>query len=184
MRSFDYLHDARPDTLRRILAVRVPKRLYSPLCALLCAWALLAGAWTIELHRLSEARALAHAAQTRYEASRRALERTEISYRRVQRLVALDERVRRIEGSGDRDARRLVAIGNRLPAHAWLTSIAERNDGIALDGRADALDTVASAVVDLAAGNGLPAARLVGVERSVDAAGVFIYHVRLSGGNP
>ncbi len=139
MISFDFVRSAPPDWLRYLLEIRVPQRLHNALIGVLAAILFVSGAWVIEHHRAATARAIEVAYRQRFENSQRALIRTKIFYERVQALIALDRRVRRIVASGDADAYRLAQIANNLPTHAWLTSISRDPSGIALEGRADNL---------------------------------------------
>jgi Tfp pilus assembly protein PilN len=150
MSSFDYLHSAHPDWLRRLVDIRIPERLYAPLLGLLTACVAIAGAWGIEKQRLLQAQHIEAAYRSRFEISERAVRKTRIYYDRVTALVSLDRQIRTIVDSGNTDARRLAEIANNLPPHAWLTQIVrDERGGVSLEGRAKDLAVVAGVLRSL-----------------------------------
>lgn len=136
---FDYARSAPPEILRRALEFRIPERVRGALTALALAALVVAGAWLIEAHRLQATLQMESIYRTRFDASERALRQTHVYEERVKRLLELDAQIQSIRRSGTLDARRLAEISNALPAHAWLTSIAQEGDAIALEGRAEDL---------------------------------------------
>jgi Tfp pilus assembly protein PilN len=155
MISFDYLHSARPDWLQKVQELRIPERLHAPLFALFCVIAALAGAWTIEKHRLTDAQDVEAAYRSRFELSEQSVKKTKIYYDRVIALVSLDRRLREIVNSGDADSRHLAEIANKLPPHAWLMQITRDDTGISLEGRAANLAVVSGVLRSLMGAAGL-----------------------------
>jgi Tfp pilus assembly protein PilN len=149
MTSFDYARSAPPECVRRILEFRIPARFHGLLAAFCVAALLVAGAWLVEAHRLQAALDVESIYRRRFDASERALRKTDVYENRVKRLVALDERIRDIQTSGQKDARRLAEIANALPSHAWLTAIAYDGDAIRLEGRARDLRVLSDVVRSL-----------------------------------
>ncbi len=150
MTAFDYLHAPQPAWVSRVGAIRVPSYLHSALAALFFAVFIVTATWAIESHRLHAALTVQQIYEVRLERSRTDMERTKVLYGRLERLAAIDRQVHEIERSGDLDAKRLAEIADRLPPHAWLTSIARDSDGIALEGRARDLAAVSRTVRALA----------------------------------
>lgn len=183
MISFDFMHSARPDWLRGLIEIRVPHRLYNALSGVAAALAIVAGAWTIEHHRFSDARAMEAAYQRRFDSSERALQKTKIFYDQVQALTALDRHVRRIVASGDADARRLAEIANNLPEHAWLTSISRDQNGVALEGRAQNLGVISGVLHGLMRARTLRNPILTSAQAVAEPTheGIIKYAVRLEG---
>lgn len=148
--SFDFSRSAPPEFLRRILEFRIPERYHAALIALTGVALTMAGAWTIESHRLHQTLQLQAVYERRYDSSVRALARTNVFETRVKRLSALAARIRTIRASGYTDARRLAEIANHLPQHAWLTSIAYDGDAVSLEGRARDLGVLSAVIRGLA----------------------------------
>lgn len=141
---FDYLHSARPLLLRRILELRVAERFHTSLYVLAGAIVIVVGAWGIESFRLREALKMEAVYQLQYDAAQSRLKESNLYYDRVERLVGLDQRIRRIAATGDADANTLAEIANELPQHAWLTGISHDATGLALEGRAKDLQVVSA----------------------------------------
>jgi hypothetical protein len=142
LNSFNYLRSARPDWLRRLTDLRVPERLHAALLGVVVATTFTCGACGIEQHRLSQARQHEVYNRQRFQRSLRALEKSRVYYDRVRALVNLDMRVRAIVASGHSSALLLAELANRLPQHAWLTSISRDESGTILEGQARDLDTI------------------------------------------
>lgn len=143
---FDYLHSARPMLVTRIFELRIPPRFHNVLFALAGAIIIVAGASGIEAYRLREALKVEAVYQQRSDQAREQLRAANVYSGRVQGLISLDRRVRRIAASGDEDARTLAEIANRLPAHAWLTSISRDETGLALQGHAKNLEILGNVI--------------------------------------
>jgi hypothetical protein len=149
MTSFDYLHSTRPAWLRRALEFHIPERMQAAVLAVVCAIGVSSAACAIERVRLSDALRLEGAYRQKFETSQSAMQKTKVHYARVRALVALDREVREIAASGNVDARTLAAIGNALPARAWLVSITHDRDGIMLEGRAPNFGVIAEVLRSL-----------------------------------
>ncbi|MDQ2871526.1 MAG: PilN domain-containing protein [Candidatus Eremiobacteraeota bacterium] len=169
--GFDYLHDARPVWLMRLYAMRVPAYLHNAASALFCAIVIVLGAWGIEVNRLHVALTTQQLFEVRFEASRTEMERTNVLYDRLKRLAGVDRQVHDIERSGDLDARRLAEIADRLPTHAWLTSIARDDSGLTLEGRARDLAVIGRTVRALATGRFIGNPVLLSATADSDAGG-------------
>lgn len=146
MTSFDYARSAPPEFVRRVLEFRIPDRFHAVLAAFCVAALVVTGVWLIEAHRLQAALEVESIYRRRFDASERALRKTDVYENHVKELLALDERIRDIQASGRKDARRLAGIANALPSHAWLTAIAYDGDAIRLEGRAQDLRVLADVV--------------------------------------
>jgi Fimbrial assembly protein (PilN) len=146
MISFDFSRSAPPEFLRRVLEFRIPDRYHAALMALTGVALTIAGAWSIESHRLHQTLRLQAFYQRRYDSSVHALARANVFEARVKRLSVLAARVRTIRASGYADARRLAEIANNLPRHAWLTSIAYDGDAVSLEGRARDLGVLSDVI--------------------------------------
>lgn len=164
---FSYLRHSPPDAIERLRALRIAPELQAPLSALVTACAVILGWWCLERHwiavaRLEEARALAH-----LQDSRNAFAATKIVRADVNRLLALDARLRRIRVSGSVVARSVVRIADELPKRAWLTSITPFQSGLELQGYAAGLDTLSETVKRLDRRGSAPVlVRAAGEDRS------------------
>lgn len=169
MIHFDYLRSARPAAVRRLLELRLPHRLRSPLFALGASGAIVLSAWIIEGVRYADAQRIEHQSLAQLNQSKRDLAKTKALFAHLERLVVLVKEVRTIQGSGAGEALQLAEIGNRLPPHVWLTSLENDEHGIALHGRAANLAMLSATVTGLANSSrpGTPA--LVRVSREQDA---------------
>lgn len=136
MISFDYLRSARPALARRFLDVRLPYEFKGPLFAIAFATAIVALAWGIESYRLSQTLAVEGLYEAKYSESRLQLAHTKVLFSDLTRIAGLAREVHAIQASGAEEARQLAEIGNRLPAHVWLTSIAKDGTGVSLSGGA------------------------------------------------
>lgn len=149
MTSFNFLRSSRPEWICRVLDFRVPDRFHAALMALGAAAGSVGGAWIIDNHRLNAARRIETEYRQRFDRSAQALHSTNLYFADVQRLAALDARVREIELSGELDARRLAAIAASFPQHTWITNISRDSTGISLDGQADNLRIVSAVLRNL-----------------------------------
>lgn len=147
--SFDYRRSAPPPFVRRVLEIRISEQYHSVLLAFAAAWLAIAGAWFIESRRLHHSLEMESIYQRRFDAAQRALRHARLYEIRINRLVALDRRIRGITSSGYEDARRLVEIANRLPNRTWLTGISYDGNALAIEGRAADLRTLGSVVRNL-----------------------------------
>jgi hypothetical protein len=92
--------------------------------------------------------------------------------RDVERLQALRARVDAIRRSGALRANEIAALGNRLPADAWLTSLHADRGSLALEGHGARLAAVGTAIAAFATLPAYRAARLVAVHGDPLRAGV------------
>ncbi|GAC1388869.1 MAG: hypothetical protein NVSMB31_03800 [Vulcanimicrobiaceae bacterium] len=150
MIRFDYMRSAKPVLVRRVVEMRLPRHLTAPIFALCAALSIISAAWAIEAYRLRGALAIENQYRDRFDQSRFALSRTKVLYARLEHVVVLAKEVRSIQQSGDTEAARFADIGNRLPAHVWLTSIANDATGVALAGKAANLAALSSTISGLA----------------------------------
>ena len=149
MRRFNFLHDAPPDVIDRLRALRVTDELRTPLLALVTSILVVFAWYGLERYWLASAEHEEVLATTRLAESRADLATTKLVRADVDQLLALDRRLRDIRLSGTSLAENLSDIGNHVPAHAWLTSISNVQDGLEISGRADSLISLSETVADL-----------------------------------
>ncbi|HEY8296748.1 MAG TPA: PilN domain-containing protein [Candidatus Baltobacteraceae bacterium] len=186
MIQFDFLHDPRPAYVRRVLEMRIPGAVQNAILGLAGALVVLTGTWGIESYRLRQADEVESRYQTRFDRSVIELARTKVAYDRLQRMVALDSQIATIERSGNDDASRLAEIANRLPPHAWLTSISRDAGGIAIEGRARDFTVVGRTIGGLAKSALLQNPTLLEASSvsQADGDGEIRYRVHLDGVRP
>jgi Tfp pilus assembly protein PilN len=186
MISFDYLHSARPELVRRMADIRIPQRLHAPLLMLFGVIAFTLGAWSIESYRLRESIQLEAQYQREYDASRETLATANIYYDRIRELAALDNRVNAIVASGDEDAVRLEEVADSIPPHAWLTAISRDGTGITLNGSARDLTVLSRMLQALSRARNLRNPDLINAVRGSSAAqdAVLKYTVHVDGVRP
>lgn len=146
---FDYLHDAVPDGLRELRALRLPRRLHTIAAALLTTAVVVAFGSGIETIRLAQARALESQLQLRFDTTRGKLQSAQLAWQQLDELIARDRRLRDIRLSGTVVAQRLVRIGNVFPKRAWLTSMSAAASTYTLKGYALDLPVFANALQGL-----------------------------------
>ncbi len=143
------------------------------------------GAWGIEAYRFVTAQRIQTAYEEKFDASARAVQKTRIYYGKVKALVALDQRVRGIEMSGAREARILAEVGNSIPGHAWLTSIARDDSGFVLEGRAQSLGVVAQVFRNVLRSHRLQNPTLLSTQltsdRPAETVTKYVLHVEVPG---
>jgi hypothetical protein len=140
--QFDYLHGTRPAWMNALRRFSIPVHLVHGSYAIAAAAAIVAGSGLIERSRAIEAQTIESAYRQRYETSVRAVRAAHVYSERVASLVALDRQVGSIVASGDANAQRLAEIADRLPQHAWVTSISLDGKGAELEGRAKNFELV------------------------------------------
>jgi Tfp pilus assembly protein PilN len=161
MKRINYLTSWSERRLGVALPSSVAPRLRAPLAALAAALALVGLLWMVQATRLHAAEREGVAYAQRLAAIEIAVARVRVVERDVARLRILSERVAEVRGSGARSASEVAALGNRIPAGAWLTLLRADRAALALEGRSARIDTVGSMIAALA---GLPpyvGARLV-----------------------
>lgn len=147
MTGFNYLRSRR--------AVRLPQHLQIPFAFLCAAVMTVSGTWAFERHRLHDALAIEVQYRAEYDASAARLKRENVYYRDVLSLLALDARVRAIQSSGFNNALNMSRVANALPAGAFVRSIVRDQAGLALEGRAQDMDTIADVLRGLQSARGL-----------------------------
>lgn len=143
-----------------------------PLAAFGCALALVFVMWAVQQARLG-------ALQSRGADDARRLAAAEAGLRAVRalegdiaRLRILAERVEAVRRSGPQHAGEIAALGDRIPAGAWLTSLHADRAGLALEGRSTRIDVVATAVAGLATLPAYAGVRLLSVRDDPAGRGV------------
>ena len=134
--------------------------------------ALMAALWGVEEARLRAADGIGAGYVERLAASALDVARERAVERDVQRLRDLRDRIAVIRRSGAVSAGEIAALGNQLPADAWLTSLHADRAALMLEGRSarlSAVGTTISALVHLPAYEG---ARLVAIHQDPRHAGV------------
>ena len=158
MIRFDFLHDAPFGPFDLMRSVRVPRALKTPVAVLLTL-SIVVSLWaTLEHVWIAQARAEDLAATARFEQSRDALERTRLERTDVDRLIAIDHRIRIIRASGVLVANRLAELANEVPDRAWLSGIRSEGSKTTIDGYALDFATLGDALAGLsprAAGSSL-----------------------------
>ncbi|HVA34431.1 MAG TPA: hypothetical protein VNG31_09800, partial [Candidatus Baltobacteraceae bacterium] len=149
MNRFDYLHDALPEVVEAVRSMRLPRRYYGVVTALMALCTILVGGTAIERVQVDAALAEQHRAQIEFDRSRSVLQSMQLHWNELDALIARDRRLRDIRLSGPRIASRLARMGNALPERAWLTSMTTLADSYALQGRATDLHVFGSLVGDL-----------------------------------
>ena len=134
--------------------------------------ALLAALWGVEAARLRAAESVGAASTEQLSAVALDVARVRALERDVQRLRELNDRVAAIQRSGTLRAGEIAALGNRLPADAWLTSLHTDRTALILEGRSAHLSTVGATISQLVRLPAYGAARLVAIHEDPRRAGV------------
>lgn len=158
---FDYLHESVPDPFDRVANVKIGPELRTPVRVLIAALLFVMTACVMEHHRWNEARAVERNAAVRVQESRAALNRTSLARVEVDRLLALDRRLRAIHLSGSVLVARLIDVADHLPRNVWLTSIARRDKAVDIAGKADGVKALGDAVGGLMNGSTVQSPSLV-----------------------
>jgi Tfp pilus assembly protein PilN len=142
----------------------IPHALRGPVVALFGSLALIGVLAGVQQVRLAHAVHDVEIARLRLARSEASVHRVDALDAEVRRLRALDVEVERIERSGTEHASAIAAIGNEIPADAWLSAIRRERDGYALEGRSSRLTAVGGTLAALAALATARHARLVSVQ--------------------
>jgi Tfp pilus assembly protein PilN len=134
--------------------------------------ALLALLWGVEEVRLHAAQRDGAAYAEQLAASALNVARVRAIEREVQRLRGLRDRVAAIQQSGTVRAGEIAALGNHLPAEAWLTSLHADRTALMLEGRSARLSAVGTTIAALVRLPAYQAARLVAIHAEPQRAGV------------
>jgi Tfp pilus assembly protein PilN len=178
---FNYLRDSAPDVFEYLRPSRIPELLRTPLAALVTI-ALVVGAWwVIEQILLEQARGELQAQTLRLNTSKVALSEVKLHRTRLEELLSIDTRLRKIRRSGAALSSGLADIANHIPERAWLTSIAHVDAGLQIDGRAEGLDGLSETVADLMSSSTVASPNLVRASKEErDRAGTIVaFEVRV-----
>jgi Tfp pilus assembly protein PilN len=156
----------------------IPPALRLPLVALAAAIGLVVLLFAVQAERLRSVQREGAAFDRRLSALDADVARVHVVERDVLRLRGLTDRISRIRRSGDVRANEIAALGNRLPAGVWLTSLRADRGVLALEGRSERLASVGTAMDALAQLPAYSAARLVTVREEPARHGVT-YSVEL-----
>jgi Tfp pilus assembly protein PilN len=150
----------------------VSMHLRGPLAALAGAIALAGVLGAVQAARLHAAEGDGAAYADRLAAIQLDVARVRTVERDVARLRALEERVGALRRSGAARANEIAALGNRLPADAWLSSLRADRGTLALEGHGARLAAVATTIASLATLPAYGAARLVAIHDDPVRSGV------------
>jgi Tfp pilus assembly protein PilN len=172
MRRVNYL----PSWSERHVGVALPSlvraELRAPLAAFAGSIALAGVLWAAQAARAHAADADGAVLAARVAAAQFAVTRVRGVERDVVRMRALAERVETIRRSGPQRANEIAALGNRLPADAWLSSLRADRGTLAVEGHSARLAAVGTTIASLAALPAYGSARLVAVHDDPVRSGV------------
>lgn len=146
---FNYLRNAPPDAIDRLRSFRIAKPLQWPLAVIGTIAVTYLGAYVIFGVAIGAAHTLEAEAVMRLDASKAALAERQLERVRVDDLLAFDRRLRAIRTSGSRVSLRLADIANRVPEHAWLTTLSRTSSGIAIAGKSTGFPVVGTTMEGL-----------------------------------
>jgi Tfp pilus assembly protein PilN len=152
--------------------ITIPRAMRGPLVAFLCSLALIGILAGVQQARLSRAIDEMQGLTQRLAREDSAARRVDALDAEVRRLRAIDTEVERIVRSGSEDASAIAAIGNEIPAGAWLSSIRRERDGYALEGRSHRVAAVGTTLAALAALPTAGHARLISIQEAPSRHGV------------
>jgi Tfp pilus assembly protein PilN len=151
-------------------AIVAPRRPALVACA--ASLALMGALWAVEASRLRAAELAGAASAERLAAGAADVSRAQLVARDVQRLRDLHERITAIRRTGADRAAEIAALGDHLPAEAWLTALHADRAAMMLEGRSARLSTVGTAISALARLPAYGAARLVAIHADSRRPGV------------
>lgn len=134
--------------------------------------ALMGTLWAVEATRLRAAELAGATSAERLAAGAADVTHAQLVARDVQRLRDLHDRIAAIRRTGADRAAEIAALGDRLPAEAWLTALHTDRSALMLEGRSARLSTVGSAISALARLPAYGAARLVAIHADPRRPGV------------
>ena len=179
---FDFLRDAPPEIVDRMRGLRVSARARFPLAVFVAASLVVFAWWGLERHWLHAALREDAIASERLSGLRLEFQRERVERVDVDRMLALDERLRAIRRSGSRLSSRLAAIANRVPERAWLVAIQQDDRETQLDGRAEGLLVLSRTLAALLDG---PAPSLIRAARDERGKGTLMsFSLRLHDKTP
>jgi hypothetical protein len=163
MRRIDYLVSPSERSLGFDPAALIAPSLRVPLAVLGCALALVALAASVEHVRLHAAEIGGAQITARLDSVEADVARTRAVEREVERLRTFGARAGQIRSSGDLDASRIAALGNHVPAGAWLTSLRTDRAALSVEGGGARLGVVAETLAAFARLEGYADVRLLSV---------------------
>jgi Tfp pilus assembly protein PilN len=186
LKRFDFLRDAPPLFVERLRPSRLPAELRTPLAAFATTVVVILAWWAIETAQIAQARAELVTERARVAASRTDLAQAQVRRSRLVDLISLDRRIRDIRRSGAALSGNLADIANHLPDRAWLTSIAQDDRGLEIDGNAVGLDGLSDTLAGLMSSRSAATPSLVRASRSDQPAmhDVISFQLRSGAGVP
>ncbi|BDE06387.1 hypothetical protein WPS_16630 [Vulcanimicrobium alpinum] len=155
-----------------------PARLRGPLAALAGAVVLVCACGGVQGLRLRAAQADGALYAAELARAERDVASVRVLQRDVERLRGVAARIVRVRASGARRASEIAALGNHLPADAWLTSLRVERTVVAVEGRGARLSAVGTAMTSLTSLRPYRSARLLSVHGDPVHAGV-VYAIAL-----
>ncbi|HWT06907.1 MAG TPA: hypothetical protein VN224_14180 [Xanthomonadales bacterium] len=172
MKRINYL----PSWSERHIGVALPSpvtaELRAPVFALGGAIALAGALWAVQATRLHAAEHDGAVYAERLAVTQVDVARVRAVERDVERLRTLGERVDAVRRSGALRANEIAALGNRLPADAWLSSLRVDRGTLAIEGHGARLAAVGTTIASFAALPAYRTARLVAVHEDPVRSGV------------
>ena len=172
MRRINYLSSWSERHLGVALPSPITAELRAPMASLAGAIALAGVLWAVQQTRLHAAEHDGAAYAERLSATQLDVARVRAVEHDVELLRMLGDRVDAIRRSGALRANEIAALGNRLPADAWLSSLRADRGMLALEGHGTRLAAVGTAISSLAALPAYRTARLVAVHEDPVRSGV------------
>ena len=172
MRRINYLSSWSERHIGVALPSPLSAELRAPAAALAGAIALAAVLWGVQETRLRAAERDGVAYAERLAATQLDVTRIRAVERDVERMTTLAERVDTVRRSGTLRANEIAALGNGLPADAWLSSLRTDRGAVAVEGHGTRLAAVGTTIASLAALPAYRAVRLVAVHEDPARSGV------------
>lgn len=160
MNRFDYATRPRFDGGR---ALAFASRVRVPLVALLAALVFDGASWTVERIRVAVLEHESAVRAARLDSLADAVTHARAREHELQRLHETYAHIADLAASGNDAAGAVIAIGNALPPHVWLTAVRMEPNGASLEGRSASLQPVGTALSSLARLPRYGGARLVAV---------------------
>jgi len=154
------------------LPAALAPELRAPVAVLACSLALVAVLGAVQHARFAAVERDGAEYARRLAATQATVARVRAVESEVARLRALDARIREIRRSGPARASEIAALGNRLPADAWLTAVRADRTALTLEGHGARLSAVGRTIASLAALPPYAGARLVSVHEDPVRRGV------------
>ncbi len=149
MTRFNFLSDEPPAFLEVLRFKRIPDALRTALAATITIAVVVGVWWGVEVLQIRQAGEELRVEKTRALASRADLAQMRVRRSQIERLLALDRRIRQIQTSGATLSAQLADIANHVPSYAWLTSVQDGEEGLEIDGDVKGLDGLSETIADL-----------------------------------